>query len=113
MTFFLWIRLFWRDFDRNKKFKPGGLRLSHVCPATIVLVWLSKFVFPSPPEDTILSDLIPLAVYISQGVGFPLAPLFLGCLYSSLDYLVEEEDGSGGNFTIEFYIPISFLLVFI
>ena len=108
----LWIRLFWGGPDRNKKFKPGSQRRSHSSPAAMVLLWLSRFVFPSPPEDTILSSLIPLAVYISQGVAFPLAPLFLGRLYSLLDYLVDEEDSGGGHFVIESYIPISFLQVF-
>ena len=41
-----------------------------------------------------------------------MAPLFLGQLYSLLDYLVDEEDSGGGHFVIESYIPISFLQVF-
>ena len=56
-----------------------------VCCAAFVLYWLCKCTFGNSPYYLINSAYIPLAIKISTGHCFPLAPLFLGHFYSQLD----------------------------
>ena len=58
-----------------------------VCRAAFVLYWLSKCTFGNSPYYSINTAYIPLAIKISIGHCFPLAPLFLGHLYLQLDLL--------------------------
>jgi hypothetical protein len=64
--------------------------------AAFVLYWLCKCTFGNFPCYSINAVYIPLAIRISTGHCFPLAPLFLGHLYSQLDLLhdCEVEDDS-------------------
>jgi hypothetical protein len=59
--------------------------------AAFVLYWLCKCIFGNSPYYTVNTIYIPLAVKISMGCCFPLAPLFLGHLYSQLDLLHDCE----------------------
>jgi hypothetical protein len=59
--------------------------------AAFVLYWLCKCIFGNSPYYTINTAYIPLVVKISTGQCFPLAPLFLGHLYSQLDLLHDCE----------------------
>jgi hypothetical protein len=53
--------------------------------ATFILYWLCKCIFGNSLYYAINTLYIPLVVKISTGHCFPLAPLFLGHLYSQLD----------------------------
>jgi hypothetical protein len=55
--------------------------------AAFVLYWLCKCTFGNFPCYSVNIAFIPLAIRISAGHCFPLAPLFLGHLYSQLDLL--------------------------
>jgi hypothetical protein len=55
--------------------------------ATFVLYWLCKCTFGNFPCYSVNTAFIPLAIRISTGHCFPLAPLFLSHLYSQLDLL--------------------------
>ena len=55
--------------------------------AAFVLYWLCKCTFGNFPCYSVNTTFIPLAIRISTGYCFPLAPLFLGHLYSQLDLL--------------------------
>uniref|UniRef100_A0A2N9FUH0 Aminotransferase-like plant mobile domain-containing protein n=1 Tax=Fagus sylvatica TaxID=28930 RepID=A0A2N9FUH0_FAGSY len=59
--------------------------------AAFVLYWLCKCTFGNFPCYSINFAFIPLAIRISAGHCFPLAPLFLGHLYSQLDLLHDCE----------------------
>uniref|UniRef100_A0A2N9FSG1 Aminotransferase-like plant mobile domain-containing protein n=1 Tax=Fagus sylvatica TaxID=28930 RepID=A0A2N9FSG1_FAGSY len=55
--------------------------------AAFVLYWLCKCTFGNFPCYSVNTAFIPLAIRISTGHCFPLAPLFLSHLYSQLDLL--------------------------
>jgi hypothetical protein len=59
--------------------------------AAFVLYWLCKCTFGNSPYYSINTAYIPLAIKISTRHCFPLAPLFLGHLYSQLDLLHDCE----------------------
>jgi hypothetical protein len=59
--------------------------------AAFILYWLCKCLFGNFPYYAVNTLYIPLAVKISTGYCFPLAPLFLGHLYSQLDLLHDCE----------------------
>ena len=55
------------------------------------MLWLSKFLFNEFPEYEVKSILFPLAIKLAQGAQYPLAPMFLGPVYSQLDLLYGDE----------------------
>jgi hypothetical protein len=59
--------------------------------AAFVLYWLCKCTFGNFPCYSVNTTFIPLAIRISTGHCFPLAPLFLGHLHSQLDLLHDCE----------------------
>ena len=59
--------------------------------AAFVLYWLCKCIFGNSLYYSINTPYIPLAIKISTEHCFPLAPLFLGHLYSQLDLLHDCE----------------------
>jgi hypothetical protein len=59
--------------------------------AAFVLYWLCKCTFGNSPYYSINIAYTPLAIKISTGYCFPLAPLFLAHLYSLLDLLHDCE----------------------
>ena len=62
--------------------------------AGFLAFWLSKFLFSKFPGYRIKSALFPLAISLAKGAQYPLAPMFLGHVYSQLDQLHgDEADG--------------------
>ena len=59
--------------------------------AAFILYWLCKCTFGNFPCYSVNTVFIPLAIRISVGHCFPLAPLFLGHLYSQLNLLHDCE----------------------
>nr|POE55729.1 hypothetical protein CFP56_27764 [Quercus suber] len=59
--------------------------------AGFLAFWLSKFLFSEFPGYRIKSTLFPLAIKLAQGAQYPLAPMFLGHVYSQLDQLHGDE----------------------
>jgi hypothetical protein len=59
--------------------------------AAFVLYWLCKCTFGNFPCYSVNTTFIPIAIRISTGHCFPLAPLFLGHLYSQLHLLHDCE----------------------
>lgn len=47
---------------------------------------LSRHLFEGYPHEKILGRHFPLVVKLAKGYSFPLAPYFLGTLYSHLDH---------------------------
>ena len=50
--------------------------------ACVLAFWLSKFLFSEFPGYGVKSSFFPLAIKLAQGTQYPLAPLFLGHVYS-------------------------------
>ena len=59
--------------------------------ARFLAFWLSKFLFSEFLRYGIKSALFPLAISLAQGAQYPLAPMFLGHVYSQLDQLHGDE----------------------
>ena len=50
--------------------------------AEFLALWLGKFFFNEYPEYRVKSVFFPLAIRLAQGAQYPLAPMFLGHVYS-------------------------------
>ena len=53
--------------------------------AGFLTLWLSKFLFSEFPRYGVKSVFLPLAIKLAWGAQYPLAPMFLGHVYSQLD----------------------------
>ncbi|KAL5711636.1 hypothetical protein ACHQM5_013901 [Ranunculus cassubicifolius] len=53
-------------------------------------LWLSRYVFPTWPEETIGMQIFPIAIQLSRGIRIALAPAILASLYSDLRKLKEQ-----------------------
>ena len=59
--------------------------------AGFLVLWLSKFLFSEFPRYGVKSVFFPLAIRLARGAQYPLAPMFLGHVYSLLDLLHGDE----------------------
>ena len=59
--------------------------------ARFLAFWLSKFLFSEFPKYGVKPVFFPLAIKLAWGVQYPLAPMFLGHVYSQLDQLHEDK----------------------
>ena len=59
--------------------------------AGFLAFWLSKFLFSEFPGYGIKFALFPLVIRLAWGAQYPLAPMFLGHVYSQLDQLHGDE----------------------
>lgn len=57
---------------------------------TFLSLWLSRFVFPSLPEESIGKHVFPIATHLSQGTRVALAPAVLAGLYKDLTFLKQQ-----------------------
>ncbi|XP_059658415.1 uncharacterized protein LOC132304701 [Cornus florida] len=103
-TFVSLLRYYFRDFplqDQEGEASFNGPKCKDsACLAAFLLSWLSRFIFPGPPDDGPCPDLIPLAVWLSCGNSFPLAALFLGTLYHELDLAHARMERSVGRMSV-------------
>ena len=72
---------------------------------------LSCHLFEGYPYEKILSRNFPLAVKLAKGHSFPLAPYFLGTLYSHLDHFTFDLQRLWGRFQVEIFVPVAFLQI--
>jgi hypothetical protein len=77
-----WVTTFRRRSNKSEK---------HTRHAAFVAFWLTKFVFCEHPHYAMQPSVFRLAIKISSGNCFPLAPMFLGHLYTHLDLLHADE----------------------
>ena len=63
--------------EKNKEVRWAGF----------LAFWLSKFLFSEFPGYGVKSSFFLLAIKLARGTQYPLAPLFLGHVYSQLDQL--------------------------
>jgi hypothetical protein len=77
-----WVTTFRRRSDESEKY---------ICCAAFVAFWLTKFVFCEHPHYAMQPSVFRFAIKISSSNCFPLAPMFLGHLYTYLDLLHADE----------------------
>ena len=75
-------------------------------------LWLSKFLFNEFPVYGIKSVFFPLTIKLSWGAQYPLAPMFLGHVYSQLDLLHGDEVEGNSCYTITSFLHCTILQVF-
>ena len=76
-------------------------------------LWLSKFLFSKYPEYGVKSIFFPLAIRLAWGAQYPLAPMFLGHVYSQLDLLHGNEVEGDSCYVITSSLHCAILQVFI
>ena len=110
-NFWGWIRYFWREYadgmdeeantDYLKKGTDFAVVKGNLSPYELeafIAFLLSHHLFEGYPQEKILSRHFPLAVKLAEGHSFPLAPYFLGTLYSHLDHFTLNLQCSWGRF---------------
>lgn len=76
-------------------------------------LWLSKFLFSEFLGYGINSTFFPLAIKLARGTRYPLAPMFLGHVYSQLDLLHGDEVEGNSCYTITSSLHCAVLQVFV
>ena len=80
--------------------------------AGFLVFWLSKFLFSEFPGYGVKSIFFPLAIKLAQGIQYPLAPMFLGHVYSQLDQLHGDEAESDFCYAITSSLHCAILQIF-
>ena len=102
------------DFlKKGTDFVVGEGNLSPYELEAIIVFLLSRHLFGGYPHKKILSRNFPLAIKLAKGHSFPLAPYFLGTLYSHLDHFTLDLQRSWGRFQVETFVPIAFLQIWL
>ncbi|MQL71921.1 hypothetical protein Taro_004255 [Colocasia esculenta] len=69
-----------------------GDQLEHVA---FLSLWLSRYVFPSRPFDTVVRHVFPIAIRLAHGMKIALAPAVLACIYRDLRELKQQTVANG------------------
>ena len=80
--------------------------------ARFLALWLSKFLFSELPGYDVKFVFFPLAIRLAQGAQYPLAPMFLGHVYSQLDLLHGDEVEGDSCYAITSFFHCAILQVF-
>ncbi|XP_021606233.2 uncharacterized protein LOC110610563 [Manihot esculenta] len=80
-THFAWMR----------HFMEIETEIEHVA---FLALWLSRYVFPSSPRDTLRKEVFPIAIRLAIGKKMALAPAVLASLYRNLSLLREQAAAS-------------------
>ncbi|KAF8391490.1 hypothetical protein HHK36_023795 [Tetracentron sinense] len=78
-------------------FMESGSDLEHVAFLTL---WLSRYVFPSHPEELIGRHVFSIAIHLAQGITIALAPAILATLYRDLRLLNDQVVSSDKSATV-------------
>lgn len=70
--------------------------------------WLSRYVLPSGPEDSINAYVFPPAVLLVRGKRLSLGPLYLRSLYARLDECVLNITASVGRYDVAIHVDTDF-----
>ena len=88
--------------EKNKEVRWAGF----------LAFWLSKFLFSKFPRYGVKSTFFPLAINLARGIQYPLAPLFLGYVYSQLDQLHGDEAKGDSCYVITSSLHCAILQIF-
>ncbi|KAJ1400901.1 Aminotransferase-like, plant mobile domain [Sesbania bispinosa] len=113
-TYATWIKYFFGDFDLDKNnFLRGPSLPQPLKRAAFFAFWISKYVFPGPPWESVSSSVFMMACLLVEGVRLPLASFYLGSLYGRLDQIQEQLFSSYGRFPINSFVDLIFLQSFL
>ncbi|KAJ1404547.1 Aminotransferase-like, plant mobile domain, partial [Sesbania bispinosa] len=84
-TYATWILYFFGDYDAHKVFFPGPSLSQPLKRAAFIAFWLSRYVFPGPPWESVSSSVFIFSSLLAEGVRLPLASFYLGGLYGRFD----------------------------
>ena len=73
----------------------------------------SRHLFEGYPHEKIRDRNFPLVVKLVKGHSFPLAPYFLGTMYSHLDHFTLDLQHSWGRFHVETFVRVAFLQIWL
>ena len=76
-----------RQYPWLMHFMESESEFEHVA---FLSLWLSRYVFPSLPDDIVGSHVFPIAAHLSRGTKIALAPTVLASLYQNLRLLKEN-----------------------
>ena len=80
--------------------------------AGFLAIWLYKFLFSEFFGYGVKSVFFPLAIRLARGAQYPLAPIFLGHVYSKLDLLHGDEVEGNSCYAITSSLHFAILQVF-
>ena len=80
--------------------------------ASFLAFWLSKFLFSEFVGYGIKSSFFPLEIKLARDTQYPLAPLFLGHVYSQLNQLHRDEAGGDSCYVITSSLYCAILQIF-
>lgn len=88
----------WKEFSKSKSKRANyGAWIKHFMVnenefehVSFLSLWLSRYVFPSLPDDIVGSHVFPIAAHLSRGTKIALAPTMLASLYQNLRLLKEN-----------------------
>ncbi|GAV81251.1 PMD domain-containing protein [Cephalotus follicularis] len=106
-NFYSWVRYFCSDQQGVRWYIGDGYNSGCRLEALLAM-WLSKFLFYDFPGDLMQGRFFPLAIKIAKGKRYPLASLFLGCLYHLLDLIHDDELKRGGHYLVDSHVMTSF-----
>ncbi|KAK8292314.1 hypothetical protein V6Z11_D06G113700 [Gossypium hirsutum] len=75
-------------------------------------MWLAQHIFSRCFDYGISLAIVLVAIKIAQGMYFPLAPLYLGNVYKTLDYYHLKTEILAGRYKILSYVDMSFIQIY-
>ncbi|KAJ1408171.1 Aminotransferase-like, plant mobile domain [Sesbania bispinosa] len=112
-TYATWVHFFLGDFPSSDLFEAGPDHPQSLERAAFVSFWLSRYVFLSPPWESVSLAVFTVASLLAEGVRLPLGSFYLGGLYGRLDQLQEQMYFSYGRFSINSCVDVVFLQIFL
>ena len=80
--------------------------------ATFLVLWLSRNVVDTQPQDRVNVHMFRLATLLAHGKHVALGPLFLGTLYRWLDLIFDFQIRSQDRYDVVTYLVTSFFQMF-
>lgn len=75
--------------------------------------WLSCYVLPNGPKDSLYAYVFPLPIRLARGDRLALALVYVGLLFYRLNECVHKITRSMGQFLVVTYADTSFLQLFV
>lgn len=94
-------------------FTNGPGIASEVRVEAMLSFWLSWYIFPSRPKDSLNAFVFPLTISLARGEKVALAPIFLDSLFYRLDECIESLVRPMGRYTVASYAQTAFLQMFL
>ncbi|KAF7839292.1 Aminotransferase-like mobile domain containing protein [Senna tora] len=95
-----WIGYFYGIVDKKGKMvEKGPMYMSDLALPALLSFLLDRYIFPGPPQESINPVTFTLGALLASGTVLPLAPLYLGTLYSRLDQVCMQMRASQGSYS--------------